>query len=869
MTWKRFFHRRHQDEVLSCEIDSYIEIETANNIARGMAPDEAGYTAQRKFGSMRRVREEVHRMNSLEFLETIGKDVKHALRMLRKSPAFTTVAILTLALGIGLNSLMFNLVYSILLRPLRGYEMGRVVMIFEKDKDSATNKVSKATINQWRQSVKNFDGIAVMDPMPMTLTGSGVPEVLSALGVTSDFFSVFHAAVRMGRTFLPGEDSQGQNSVVVLDYDYWQKRWGGNPGIVGKTIVLNNGLYTIIGVAPPNFHPLWLPATYDVYVPLSLGDDENYWVVAHLRSGASLASANAEMAAISDRLEAADPANNRGLRANIVPALETQVSQFRRSLLTLLCAAGLVLLIACFNVVGLILARTDARSTEFSVRVALGASPARLARQLTTEILVLALVGGALGLLLETLAIRILVAKLVYLPRLDELHLDFSTIAITFSVAIFACLCTCLGPALRTFRTAIAGHLQQHGIRGPAWRLPLRVGLTAGEVALSFVLVFATALLTQSLIHMRKVDLGYSPKNVLAFQLNLPPIGPDGGPELLTFYDSVGLRIRAIPSVLSAGFTSETPMSFGIGMYDNIDIVGRPKKPGKRDSAILKVVDPDYFRVLEIPVLSGRAFTSKDDPGAQPVALIDLSLARRCFPGRSPIGQYLNVARIDPNLQADLGSLPRSIIGVVGDVREASLAGQQLPEIYLPLAQNPMRFVCVAVRAERNPVSLVDPIRQEVARVNAQVPVFAVRSMDWLASYLFVSTRDTDDLFSFFALLALLLSALGVYGLLSYSMHQRVQEIGIRVALGAQTRDILRLALTQACGIIGWGIGTGVILSLGLARFLSALLFQARPANPALLCSVTVILILVVVAACYIPARRAMRVDPIAALRHE
>jgi putative ABC transport system permease protein len=324
-----------------------------------------------------------------------------------------------------------------------------------------------------------------------------------------------------------------------------------------------------------------------------------------------------------------------------------------------------------------------------------------------------------------------------------------------------------------------------------------------------------------------------------------------------------------MPGVLSVGFTSEMPMSFGISAFDDIDIVGRPKKPGKPDSAVLKVVSPDYFRALEIPVLSGRAFTSDDVLRAQPVALIDLSLAHRYFPGRSPIGQYLDVARIDPNLQSDLGRLPRSIIGVVADVREASLAGQQLPEIYLPLAQNPMRFVCVAVRAERNPVSLVDPIRREVARVNPLVPVFAVRSMEWLASYLFVSTRDTDDLFSLFALLAFLLSALGVYGLLSYSMHQRVQEIGIRMAFGAQTRDILRLALAQAGGIIGWGIGAGVILSLGLARFLSALLFEAKPTDPTALSSVALVLILVVVAACYIPARRATRIDPIAALRHE
>jgi putative ABC transport system permease protein len=365
------------------------------------------------------------------------------------------------------------------------------------------------------------------------------------------------------------------------------------------------------------------------------------------------------------------------------------------------------------------------------------------------------------------------------------------------------------------------------------------------------------------------VDLGYSPKNVLAFQLNLPPVGQNGAPDLLTFYDSVDLRLRALPGVLSVGFTSETPMSFGIGMFDDIDIIGRPKKPGKPDSAILKAVSPDYFRVLQIPVLSGRAFTPNDVLGAEPVALVDLSLAHRYFAGRSPIGQYLNVARIDPNLQADLGRLPRAIVGVVADVREASLAEQQLPEIYLPLAQNPMRFLCVTVRAQRDPLSLLDPIRREVSRVNAQVPVFAVRSMDWLASYLFASTRDTDDLFSLFALLALLLSALGVYGLLSYSMHQRVQEIGIRMALGAQARDILRLASAQACGIIGWGIGVGVILSLALARFLSALLFQAKPNDPASLCSVALVLIFVVVAACYIPARRATRIDPMVALRHE
>jgi putative ABC transport system permease protein len=355
----------------------------------------------------------------------------------------------------------------------------------------------------------------------------------------------------------------------------------------------------------------------------------------------------------------------------------------------------------------------------------------------------------------------------------------------------------------------------------------------------------------------------------MAFQLNLPPIGRNGEPALLTFYNSVDLRLRALPGVLSVGFTSEMPMSFGIGMVDDIDIVGRPKKPGKPNSAMLKVVSPDYFRTLEIPILSGRAFTPRDVLGSQPVALIDRSLAQRHFPGRSPIGQYLSVARIDPNLQSDLGRLPRAIIGVVADVKEASLVGQQVPEIYMPLAQNPMRFICVEVRAERDPSFLIDPIRREVARVNAEVPVFAVRSMNSLADNLFASTRDDNALFSLFALLALLLSALGVYGLLSYSMRQRVHEIGIRMALGAQARDILRLALGQACGIIGLGISAGVILSLGVARFLSALLFQAKPTDPASLCAVAFVLILMAVAACYIPARRAMRVDPMVALRHE
>jgi putative ABC transport system permease protein len=788
-----------------------------------------------------------------------------------KHPTFAATALITLAIGIGANTTIFSFVNGILLRPLPYPQSERLVVINETAFKQGVALMSTSFPNflDWRAQNRVFEDVASYQTPSsgFTLTGSGEPERLRGASVSQGTFELLRVAPVLGRTFTAEEDKPKQDAVVVLGNSLWQRRFGGDKQVIGKTIMLNSLQRTVVGVMPPGFK---FPDNAELWVPLGLDTtmftrtDHGLGTIARLKDGVSLAQAQAEMNVIARRIEEQNPVSNEGLGVS-VSSLHTQLAgDYRKALLILLGVVGFVLLVACANVANLMLARTTARQREFAVRAALGASRWRIIRQTLTESLLLSLLGAGLGLLLAIWGVRIMLAVIpVKLPFWMNFDLDPRVLAFTTGVCLLTALIFGSMPAIFGTRIDLNNTLKEGGrSAGGSARHRTRGLLVVTEVALALMVLVGAGLMIQSFLNLRHVGPGFSEKNVLTFAVILPQAKYKEQPQRGEFFRQLLERVRSLPGVDAAGATGTLPLS-GRNWGRGLTVEGYPVlSTGQAPMIQHTVVTPDYFRTLGIPILMGRDFTERDSKDAEKVTIVDERLAREYWPNESPIGKRVRFGPPEHNEPW------HTVIGVVGAVRHQQLDAESTKSVYLPHLQIPVSGMSLVVQA-KNPASLVGALRGQIREMDPDLPVVDLMTMEEVVSQSVWQNRLYAILFTVFAAIAMLLAAVGIYGVMSYSVTQRTQEIGIRMALGAQLRDVLQLVVKSGLALSLIGVAIGIAGALALTRLLRTLLFGVTPTDTGTFIAVSLILLLVALLACYIPARRATKVDPLVALRYE
>ncbi len=830
-------------------------------------------------------------------MEVLIQDLRLAIRLSLKSPAFTAITLLALALGVGANTVIFSAFNAVMLRPLPYNDPDRVVTVWDSFPKQGIKKIGVAYANfeDLKQRARVFDPLALYTAGSTTgfnLTGLGGPERVQATRATGDFFRALGVAPLHGRALTQEDEEPGRNRVVVLGYDLWQRDYGGDARVIGQDVKLNDEDYKVVGVMPPGFSfpsgaempagqqfasatELWTPLTVP-NTPAARNDRlvRAYRAVARLKPGVTVEQAQAETREIVKQLVAEHADDNDGLEASVTTMRENQVGDLRPAMLALLGAVGFVLLIACANIANLLLSRAAARRKEFAIRAALGASRRRIFRQLLTESLLLASVGGLLGLLLSFVALRLLVAFVpANIPRLNEVGVDLRVLAFTVGVSLLTGLLFGLAPALHASRLNLYESVKE-GARGSAGpgRQRLRDLLVVSEVVLVFVLLIAAGLMLRSFRRLSDVAPGFDPSRVLTARVTLP-LASYPTPKKLIFFRQLVEGMARQPGVESAALVRDLPLS-GTDPRYGVTVQGRPGNLQDDGYTVRdRIISADYFKVMGIPLKRGRYFDDHDDEHAPAVAVINESAARKIFPDEDPLGQVLVSGG---NYAPD----KCRIVGIVGDVKFGGLDSQADPEVYVHYAQLPESFmqpgigsVALVVRGRGSPATLAGALRQQVASLDKGLPVSSVTTMDDVLSGSLAPRRFNLLLLSVFACVALVLAAVGIYGVLSYWVTQRTRDIGIRMALGARAPDIYRLVIFQALAVVLVGLGLGTLGALGLARLLSGtlpdLLFGVRAGDPATFASVALLIAAVSLAACYVPARRAVKVDPTIALRSE
>ncbi len=883
-----FRRRKQREQDLDDEIRAHLAMAVRERIERGEEPAEAEANAWREFGNATLVKEVTRDMWSWRWLETLLQDMRYGLRQLRRNPGFTAVAVLTLALGIGANTAIFSVVDGVLLAALPYPHPGRLVAIWETlQRSGHIASISYPNFRDWQRDARSFQRIAAVGWSDYELTSPGTPEHIWGMEVSTGLFATLSAKLALGREFTPQEDQPGGARVVIIANRMWRSRFAGSPHALGRIIELNGVDRTIVGVAPPRFNLFGYAAPWpNVYTPLGQrnpvylnprGSHDNMVAVARLKPGASIAQAQAEISAIQDHLDQLYPNSDRGLDARLV-SLKTQIAGYLSgTLLLLFGAVGLVLLIACANVASLLLARSAARTREFAIRSALGAGRSRVVRQLLTESVTLALAGGASGLLIAAWGVKPVLAVLpVSLPRSYGIRLDVPVILFAFGVAVGVGILFGLAPALKSSKSDLQEALKEGGRTPSGGRHRAQDSLVLFQMALTVVLLIGAGLLLHTIRHLWDTNPGFDPRHVITFNVGLSPSASRTGAGTRRAYQQLVARIRQIPGVKAAGLTYVLPLTGD----DNVSPfwIGR-QKPAAAQAAPRMMVfdtDPDYLRVMGIPLLRGRYFTQQDNLKSACVVAIDSVFAQMYFPGRDPLGQSLTVGWTPP-----IG--PCRIVGVVGHVRHSglSVSGAYTPnQTYFPLYQVPDEYwsegrlgsMAIIVRTPVGPAVMMRAIKRAVSGAGTQQTVYDVQSMEQILSGSMWQQRFPLILLEIFAGLALLLASVGIYGVISYSATQRVHEIGIRMALGAQKQDVLRLVIGEGLRLALAGLAIGIVAALILTRLLgsfSRLLYGVGSNDPVTFASVSTLLIGVAVAACYLPARRATKVDPMVALRHE
>ncbi len=878
MSWKRIFRRAKWDDERSRELQTYLESETTENIARGMSPDAARDAARRKLGNITQVREEIYHMNSLGFLETFLQDVRFALRMLRKNPGFTAVAVLTLALGIGANTAIFSIVNAVLLKPFPYRDSGQLVRVFDAKLSEGIprNGFSYNNFQSLRQQNSVFSELAGVQNHDLTLTGRGEPTTVHTAVVTPEMLSLFEENPILGRTFRAEDGVQGAQPVVVLSENLWRGQFAGDPNIIDSTINLDKRPFTVIGVMPASFQPpltggveqIWIPVQQDPVFSNFMKGTGGHWLrlVGRLKPGISVAQAQTEMDAISARFAKESPGENTGWTFRIVPLQEAIVGEVKPALLVMLGAVGLVLLVACANIANLLLARATSRSREIAVRIAIGAGRGRILRQLLTEAAVLGLVGGVAGILIAYWGVHALQSLLPEsLPQVNAIHVDGAVLGFALLLSIIAGVIFGLAPAFFAADSSLRASLQEGGGRSGegSRRKRARNVLAVAEISLAMVLLVAAGLLMRSFVMLTSVNPGFQPQHILTAQVSLPQFQYSKPEQWVAFSDDFLARVQAEPGLRDSAIALPLPIVYG---FVNLafNIVGNPlKSAGSSRTADCESVSPDYFRVMEIPLLRGRGFGLHDNLSSPHVAIISEELARVYFPNQDPIGNHLYFG-FPPGAAAD-----REIVGIVGDVRDESLGKDPGPMMYIPYDQAPLWGALIVSRTSLSIGEFTAAMRRDAGAIDKDLPVTDVFALPDAINKSVAQPRFRTLLIGLFGAIALLLAAAGIFGVISYSVSSRTHEIGIRVALGAQSETILWMVLRETLLLAAVGLAVGIPCALAASRFLGHMLFGVSAYDPATLAAVAFVLASVAALAGYIPARRAMRVDPIVALRHE
>jgi len=817
-------------------------------------------------------------------METLLQDVRFGFRVLVKSPGFTAVAIVTLALGIGANTALFSVINGVLLSPLPFSEPDQLVTLHENKPNFEGGSISYPNFRDWQNDNHTFSALGLARTYAFSLTGIGGAEQVNGDFVSSDFFPVLGVKPVIGRTFTKDEEPVGAGPVALIGAGLWQRKFSSAPDILGKSITLDGKDYTIVGVIPANFH-LLIPGfrDADVYAPigqwsnpllLQRGAGLGFHGIGRLKPGATIEQARADMDAVTRNLANAFPDVDKGITAKVMPLKEQMVGHVRPLLLVLLAAVSFVLLIACVNVANLLLARATARTREFAVRAALGASQTRVIRQLLTESLLLALVGGGLGLLLAAWGTRAALGILpAALPRAEEVGLDPHVLFFTFGLSLLVGILFGLTPALKTSQPDLHETLKQGGRGASGTRNRAQDVFVVVEMALALVLLVGAGLTIRSLMKLWNVDPGFNPKNALTFGLSLPPSMVNSSPDAIrAAFREFDEKIAAIPGVEAVSQTwGAIPLSGDDEKLFWLEGQPKPTNENEMNWAIDYIVEPDYLKAMGIPLLRGRFFTAQDNEHSPLVAVVDEVFAEKYFPNQNAVGKRIHI-----NGSTQLAE----IVGVVGHVRQWGLASDDQQslrsDLYIPCLQMPNDFIAMApsgsavvLRSRGTVADLTASIRHVSTQISNLQVIFGVQTMGSLISDSVASQRFSMILLVAFAVVALLLAAVGIYGVISYVVGQRGREIGIRIAMGARPQDILRLVLSRGGKLTGFGISLGLAAALGLTRVMASLLYGVGPSDPLTFASVAFLLTLVALAAIYVPARRAAKLDPMVALRDE
>jgi predicted permease len=805
-------------------------------------------------------------------MQTLGQDLRYGARILWNKPGFTLIAVLTLALGIGANAAVFSIVNSVLLRPLPYPNAERLMTIWEDHRTRNGPErewTSPPGFEDWRDQANSFDHVVSFQFWQPTLTGQGEPERLVGAQVSHDTFAMLGAAPALGRSFRPEEDRRGAESVVIISHGLWRKSFGADPSLVGRRISLNGESRVVIGVMPAGFKfpiigdaDIWRPIQ-PVLNPGCQRGCTAIRVMARLKPEASEAQARAELNAIAARIEQQFPDTNTKVGATLVPLQEFLVGAVKTQMLALLVAVGFVLLIACANVANLLLARSATREKEIAIRASLGAGQWRIARQLLSESLLLAVIGGAAGLLLSYWLVSLLVSFSPQgTPRLDEVGIDRSALGYTMAITILTGLLFGTVPVWQLFKADLNRSLRDggKGLQGARSGRRALSALVVAETGLALMLLVGAGLLIRSFIQLQRVDAGFNPRNVLTATVALPQAAYPERNQIAPFYSQLLERVRTLPGVQSAAAVSSLPLA-GFDSDAGFVIEGRPApQPDQRPVAWVSSVSPGYFRTMGMRLIAGREFNERDNENAPKVVIISEAAARRHFPNEDPIGKRIGNGRPDGW---------REIVGVMADVKHFGLNQDARVSMFFPDRQQPARRMSIVVRTAADPLSLSSVLRGAVAEMDKNLAVSEIIPMEEITAQSIGQERFTLLVLGLFSALALLLAVAGIYGVMSYAVAQRTHEIGIRVALGAQTRDVLKLVVTQGMALVLAGVGIGLASALALTRFIRGLLFGVSATDPMTFVGVAALLALVALVACYVPARRASKVDPMVALRCE
>jgi putative ABC transport system permease protein len=802
-------------------------------------------------------------------MDSIIKDIRYGFRSLLKRPGFTLIALVALALGIGANTAIFSLVNAVVIRPLPFADPDRLVWVYGNIRNGGNRaSVSPPDFLDYRNQNKTFEQFAASGTLPLSLnlTGTGDPERLIVSGITGNYFDAFGVVPALGRGFTLENEKPGQDQVTVLSHSFWQKRFAGDPGIVNKTINLDGKAYEVLGVMPAE---LSLPQAADIWVPLNFdGDIDMKMRKAHflrpigrLKEGVSLTQAQADTDRISAQLEQQYPDSNTGWNLRLLSLREQLVGGSRTIVFILFGAVGFVLLIACANVANLLLVRAATREREIALRTALGASRWRIVRQMITESLLLSLIGGLLGALLAMWGVQLLVSLSENnLPSTANVNIDLTVLVFTLLISVVTGVLFGLAPAFRTLKVNLTDSLKD-GARGGAegtLRNRTRSLLVVFESAVAVMLLIGAGLLVRSLIALQRVDPGFEANNVLTLRIDLARKKYDSPEKTSAFFRELETRLGGLPGVESVGSVTELPLS---GQLNDLPftVEGRPPvSPDQAFDADWRRVNQNYFSALHIPLLRGRNFTEQEVQGSAPVLIVSQQLVDTVFPNEEALGKRLVSA---------LGGQPFEIIGIVGDIRHGSLANTPFMAMYLPTRQP--RGTNLVIRTKNDPLSIVGAVRKEVQALDPDQPISAVKTMnDWVTSAV-AAPRYRTTLLALFAALAMILAATGIYGVMSYSVAQRTHEIGVRMALGARRRDVLKLVVRQGMILAVVGVIVGLAGAFALTRVMATLLFGVTAKDPVTFGVVAILLILVAFLACFVPARRATKVDPLVALRYE